>query len=320
MTEVLKSEFNLTPLLFIVPGVVVAMVIMKFDAVVALFIGTILGAVFAIIFQPHVVTQVATMPEIGSVADAESDLQSQKDSVELGILRETLMGEELGKAKEEIVKAEKSLEEANASLESARTTPFLKRAYLATVNCMFGSVALTTESGNADAEDLLQSKGMSGMLNTIWLIVMAMCFGGVMEACGLLKRITDPLVSLAQSDGALVATTAGSCIFTNVTASDQYLSIVVPGRMFRETYAERGLAPENLSRTLEDSGTVTSALVPWNTCAAFHSGALGVAATTFAPFCLFNIISPLMTISIAVLGIKIRRLTKKKSPDQTENY
>ena len=111
---------------------------------------------------------------------------------------------------------------------------------MAMVNSMFGKVALKTKSGDADAEELLQSKGMEGMLNTIWLIVMAMCFGGVMEACGLLKRITDPLVSMATTDGSLVATTAGSCMFTNLTASDQYLAIVVPGRMFRETYAERG--------------------------------------------------------------------------------
>ena len=142
-----------------------------------------------------------------------------------------------------------------------------------------------------------------------------MSFGGVMEACGLLQRITDPLVKLAKSTGSLVATTVGACLFTNFTASDQYLAIVVPGRMFRETYRDRGLAPENLSRTLEDSGTVTSVLVPWNTCCAYHTGVLGgaIGATAlnpliFIPYCLFNIISPLMTILVAFVGFKISEL------------
>lgn len=312
LNEVIKSEFNISPFLFLVPAVVIAMVIMKFDAVVALFIGTILGGVFAIFFQPHIVNQVATMPETAAVAEAEDSLAAQKDAIDLGVFRGTLKGEQLEEAKQEVVKAEEGVQEAKEGLKTISSKTFVQRAYMALVNSMFGKVALKTESGNADAEELLQSKGMEGMLNTIWLIVMAMCFGGVMEACGLLKRMTDPLVQMAKSDGALVATTAGSCMFTNLTASDQYLSIVVPGRMFRETYAERGLAPENLSRTLEDSGTVTSTLVPWNTCAAFHSGVLGVGAITFAPFCFFNIISPLMTITFAYLGVKIRRLAKKE--------
>jgi NhaC family Na+:H+ antiporter len=117
------------------------------------------------------------------------------------------------------------------------------------------------------------------------------------------------LVKKAKTDGALVATTAGSCMFVNVTASDQYLSIVVPGKMFASTYKERLLAPQNLSRTLEDSGTVTSVLVPWNTCGATQTAVLGVSTFVYAPFCFFNIISPFMTVLIAYLGIKIARLT-----------
>ena len=157
---------------------------------------------------------------------------------------------------------------------------------------------------------------MVGMLNTIWLIITAMCFGGLMEACGLLQRITQPLVDFATSTGALVSTTAGSCLFLNVTASDQYLAIVVPGRMFRETYRDRGLAPQNLSRTLEDSGTVTSVLVPWNTCGAAQQGVLGVEVIAFAPFCFFNIISPFMTILFAWLGIAIAKLPSDSDSNQ----
>ncbi|MBT6808056.1 MAG: sodium:proton antiporter, partial [Flavobacteriales bacterium] len=128
---------------------------------------------------------------------------------------------------------------------------------------------------------------------------------------GLLKRLSEPIINYASSTGSLVATTTGTCIFFNITASDQYLSIVVPGRMFADAYKEKGLAPENLSRTLEDSGTVTSVLVPWNTCGATQSAVLGVATFVYLPYCFFNIISPIMTISYAYLGIKIKKLTQK---------
>jgi NhaC family Na+:H+ antiporter len=170
--------------------------------------------------------------------------------------------------------------------------------------------------GQIAAAELLKGKGMIGMLNTIWLIICAMCFGGVMEACGLLQRLTSALIQFAHSTGSLIATTAGSCLFVNLTASDQYLAIVVPGRMFRETFHDRGLAPENLSRTLEDSGTVTSVLVPWNTCGAFQAGTLGVATMIYAPFCFFNWISPLMTIFIGFVGFKIARLNHVDPQDQ----
>ena len=130
---------------------------------------------------------------------------------------------------------------------------YLQRSYTAVVNAMKGEVEIATD--NEHAQKILKAKGMAGMLNTVWLIICAMCFGGVMEATGLLQRITNLMVAGAKTTFSLVATTTGSCIFFNLTASDQYLAIVVPGRMFQKTYQERGLAPENLSRTLEDSGT-----------------------------------------------------------------
>ena len=156
--------------------------------------------------------------------------------------------------------------------------------------------------------NLLSTSGMAGMLNTIWLIICAMIFGGVMESAGLLRRVAEPIIKYAESTGSLIATTVGTCVFFNITASDQYLSIVVTGRMFTDTYKEKGLAPENLSRTLEDSGTVTSVLVPWNTCGATQSAILGVATFAYLPFCFFNLISPLMTIAYGYFGIKIKKL------------
>jgi NhaC family Na+:H+ antiporter len=171
---------------------------------------------------------------------------------------------------------------------------------------MGSDIAITTN--NEMINKLLSTSGMAGMLNTIWLIICAMIFGGAMEATGLLRRVAEPIIKYAKNTGSLIATTAGTCIFFNITASDQYLSIVVPGRMFSDTYKEKGLAPENLSRTLEDAGTATSVLVPWNTCGATQSAVLGIATFTYLPYCFFNIISPLMTISYAYFNIKIQKL------------
>ncbi len=184
-------------------------------------------------------------------------------------------------------------------------------AFVGVMKSLYGDIAIVT--GNATVDDLLTSGGMYGMLNTVWLIVSAMIFGGVMESSGLLKRIADAVISKISSNGSLVAATAGTTIFFNGTASDQYLAIVVPGRMYADIYKEKGLAPENLSRTLEDSGTVTSCLFPWNTCGAYHSGVLGVATGAYLPYAFFNLISPIMTIAFAYLKIKIRPLSEAGS-------
>mgnify|MGYP006233126657 CR=1 FL=1 len=202
---------------------------------------------------------------------------------------------------------------------SGVTGNYFEASYVASTNAMFGDVsAISAEQMEllSDKEKniagLLDAGGMAGMMNTIWLIICAMCFGGVMEACGLLQKITKSIVSIVKSAGSLIATTAGTCIFFNVTASDQYLAIVVPGRMYADTYRDRGLAPENLSRTLEDSGTVTSVLVPWNTCGAAQSTVLGVATGEYFMYCFFNLISPVMTMVFGFANIRIRRLKQKE--------
>ena len=157
---------------------------------------------------------------------------------------------------------------------------------------------------------------MAGMLDTIWLILAAMVFGGVMESAGLLMRISEAIIRWANSTGSLVASTVVTSIFFNITASDQYIAIVVPGRMYAKTYRERGYKPELLSRTLEDGGTVTSVLIPWNTCGATQSRVLGVSTFTYLPYCFFNIISPFMTIFIASINYRIRRIDKEEDQDQ----
>ena len=185
----------------------------------------------------------------------------------------------------------------------------LRSTYIASMMALYTKVNVVT--GNAIVDELLTTNGMGGMMGTIWLIISAMVFGGVMDASGMLKRMTEVIISIVNSTGSLIASTAASCVFFNITASDQYIAIVVPGKMFENIYRERGLAPENLSRTLEDSGTVTSVLIPWNTCGAAQSNVLGVSTFAYFPYCFFNIISPFMTIFFAYANIKIAKLKKK---------
>ena len=174
--------------------------------------------------------------------------------------------------------------------------------------------ALTTDikiiSPLESLNNLFEAGGMASMLNTVWLIICAMFFGGAMEAIGALKTISQALLKVAHTIFGLFASTVASCIVINLTASDQYLSIVVSGKMFAKAYEDKGLAPENLSRTLEDAGTVTSVLIPWNTCGAYHAGVLGIDTLAYAPYAFFNIISPIVTLFYAALNIKIRKLIK----------
>ena len=173
---------------------------------------------------------------------------------------------------------------------------------------IYTETSITTS--NETLNELFQAKGMIGMLWTIALILSAMVFGGAMDGIGALARITKELLSLAKSVFGLFLATVGSCLGLNVIASDQYLALVVPGKMFKQAYEDRGLAPENLSRTLEDSGTVTSVLVPWNTCGAYQSTTLGVSVSEYFVFAIFNWLSPIVTLIVAGLGIKIRQKVK----------
>ena len=189
-------------------------------------------------------------------------------------------------------------------LQSLGSSPFTM--YEVALRSVFGSI--TISSDHPILSDLLSTSGMSGMLGTVWLVLSAMAFGGAMEAAGFLSTITSAVISLARGTASLITSTLVACGVLNVTASDQYLAIVVPGRMFKDVYRERGLASENLSRTLEDSGTVTSVLVPWNTCGAYQSSVLGVATGEYFMYAFFNLISPLMTLVYAWAGIRIKRL------------
>jgi NhaC family Na+:H+ antiporter len=151
-------------------------------------------------------------------------------------------------------------------------------------------------TGNVDLDALLSKGGMDSMLNTVGLIINAMAFGGAMSRTGLLERLVEAALSRVKSAGGLITATVGTCIGTNVLAADQYLSVAIPGQMFVKSYEERNLSPLNLSRTLEDSGTLTGALIPWNTCGAYMSATLGVSTMLYAPFALFNLLCPVIAI------------------------
>lgn len=248
MTAILQNTINITPWLVLPPLIIIGLILKKVPALPAIFCGVLLGALFALIFQPDIV----------------------------------------------------------AGLGDGGT-------YVNLMKSMYTDSAI--RSGNAMLDDLLTSGGMFGMLSTIWLVIAAMAFGGVMDASGFLGRITGYLVSRAKTDLGLVGATASTSVFTNLTASDQYLAVIVPGRMFAPAYAERGLAPENLSRTLEDAGTATSPLVPWNTCGAYHAGVLGVSTIAYAPFAIFCYLSPLMTLAFIAFGIRIARLANANPSD-----
>lgn len=176
----------------------------------------------------------------------------------------------------------------------------LGSAYITLVNTAVSGFESST--GNTMIDTLFSKGGMSGMLNTIFLILMAMTFGGIMEATGMLKAFVRAILRLVRGTGSLIAATIGTCILFNVSASEQYLAIVVPGRMFRGSYAAFKLAPQNLSRALEDGGTVTSVLVPWNTCGAFAASVLGVSAWAYLPWCFFNLLCPVVGVALAGLG------------------
>jgi len=188
-------------------------------------------------------------------------------------------------------------------------TNFIIGAYKSIMKAIVWDINIETD--NPILNELFYSGGMTGMLSTIWLIISAMFFGGIMEAIGALKKISQSLLNAFKSTFGLFLSTDLTCIAFNTTASDQYLAIVVPGKMYKQAFDDAGLAPENLSRTLEDSGTVTSVLVPWNTGGAYNSKVLGVPTESYIVYAMFNWLSPIMTLIFAYFRIKIKMKTKE---------
>ena len=256
-TQALGGKFHISGWLMIVPLVTAIMIAKKVPSLITLFVSTTLAAVFAVIFQPELLAEVA--------GDAGS-----------------------------------------------RAMTLIKGA----MSILFGSTSLDT--GNTQINELIATRGMSGMMDTIWLIICAMCFGGGMTAGGMLESITHVFTRFAKKRVSMVSSTVASGLFLNICTADQYISIILTGNMFRDIYEENGYEGRLLGRTTEDAVTVTSVLIPWNTCGMTQATILNVPTVTYLPYCFFNLISPLMSILVAATGYSIVRKCVKPKEETTE--
>tara|TARA_B100000900_G_scaffold68048_1_gene53347 strand:+ start:66652 stop:68091 length:1440 start_codon:yes stop_codon:yes gene_type:complete len=244
LSETIINDFYISPVLFLIPVLVIFLAWLKIRPIIALSTGIVGAIIFSLIFQNNVL-----------------------ESIDPSKINSIIMS-------------------------------------------TFTDTSIPTE--NTRIERLYNSGGMKGMLWTIYLTISAMVFGGSMDGIGALKKITDFLLSKAKTTFGLFASTAASCLGINIVASDQYLAIVIPGKMFKDAYEEKKLSPVNLSRTLEDTGTVTSALIPWNTCGAYHYGVLGVSVSDYFVYAIFNWLSPVTTLLYAAFMIKIKMIVTHK--------
>ncbi len=254
MQDQLRELFNINAFMLIPLLVLFGMAVARQPALPSIFIGAMLGALWAILFQPE---------RVAAMASGESWASSLK------------------------------------------------------VTWMALTDGIEIDSGNAGLDRLLSGGGMSSMLNTVWLVICAMTFGAVMECAGMLRKLLNGVIGMIKSTASLVATTIFTSFGTNVLTADQYMAIVLPGRMFRAEYRLRGLDPRVLSRSLEGGGTITSPLVPWNTCGVFMFGVLGVSPLQYAPYAFFLFLVPIIGILYAYLDFKILRIEPSDESGET---
>ena len=257
-TQILDNKFFISGWLMIVPIITGIMIAKKVPSLITLFISTALATVFAVIFQPELLYEVA----------------------------------------------------GNAG---SYTMTMIKGA----ISILFGSTSL--DAGNDQINELIATRGMSGMMDTIWLIICAMCFGGAMTAGGMLESLTNVFTKLAKTRVSMVSSTVASGLFLNICTADQYISIILTGNMFRDIYDKNGYEGRLLGRTTEDAVTVTSPLIPWNTCGMTQATILNVPTLTYLPYCFFNYISPLMSILVAATGYSIVRKIAKPQEEKNED-
>ncbi|MZR62668.1 Na+/H+ antiporter NhaC [Alcanivorax sp. DP30] len=243
----LESQFHISIIHLLPLGLLLFMALKRMPALPAIFIGALVGGVWALLFQQDAIAVQAGVADPGW----------------------------------------------------QQTLQVIWQTFFAGIN---------VDAGDAALNDLLSGGGMASMMNTVWLIMCAMTFGAVMEKAGLLARLIEGLLGMVKGAAGLITATLGTCLGSNILTADQYISIIMPGRMFREEYERQGLAPVNLSRALEDGGTITSPLIPWNTCGAYMQSVLLVPVTDYLFFAFFNLINPVLALVYAWLGIKVLRL------------
>ena len=247
-TDVIRSNFNITPWLLLVPVITIVLIMRRMPALIVLALSTLVAAVAALVFQPE------TVRTIGESVTSGSPFRVQ---------------------------------------------------FAGIVDILYNTVSLDT--GNAEVNQLVTTRGMVGMLNTVYLIICAMCFGACMQASGMIADLSRILAPLTRTRAGLVGSTVFTGAALNGIVSDQYLSIILTSNIYRDTYDKEGYEARLLSRSVEDSATVTSPLVPWSSCGMTQATILSVPTLVYAPFCLFNIISPLMSILIGIIGWKIMK-------------
>lgn len=250
-TRTLEGKFHISGWLMMVPLATGLMIARKVSSIITLFVSTALAVVFALLFQPELLAEVAG---------------------------------ETGNHAMTLIKG--------------------------TMSMLYGGTSLNT--GNAEINELIATRGMSGMMDTVWLIICAMCFGGCMTAGGMLESITALFTRFAKKRVGLVSSTVVSGLFLNIATADQYISIILTGNMFRDIYKKNGYEGRLLGRTTEDAVTVTSVLIPWNTCGMTQATILNVPTIVYLPYCFFNLISPLMSIVVAATGYSIVRIGSKR--------
>lgn len=250
----LKDTFNISPWLLLAPVLTGLLIARKVPAIITLFAASVIAGVFALIFQPHILAEVAAGGEV-----------------------------------------------AEGGLSFMEGFKGLLQSY-------YGATAINT--GNAALNDLVATRGITSMLNTVFLVIAAGTFGGAMIGSGMLQSLTEALVKFVKRRVTMVTATVGTGIFSNMITGDQYLSILLTSSLYKKLYHDRGYESKLLSRSVEDSATVTSVLIPWNSCGMTQATVLKVSTMTYLPYCFFNLISPLMSIIVAAIGFKIVRKQK----------
>lgn len=243
----LEGRFYITPWLLIVPLITGILIAKKIPSIITLFLSTLLALVFAILFQPNILLEIANTLDINSY----------------------------------------------------------KAIFKGSMLTLYGGTQI--ETANEILAELVATRGMSGMLNTVWLIICAMCFGGAMTAAGMIQSITSAFTKMIKNRFSIVGSTVGSGLFLNLATADQYISIILTCNMFKDIYKKMGYESRLLSRTTEDAVTVTSVLIPWNSCGMTQATVLNVPTVVYLPYCFFNLISPIMSLTIAAIGYKIKK-------------
>jgi len=291
--------------------VVFVLAFKKVPAVATILVGALLGCIFAIFFQGEVIEEFVGDGRYKCERSSDYDCSVKEYNVENDL--STVTYDISFKGNDTVFSETITLEEGQdkgIDVDGKTVNVYSHGDFMTFLSATWTSLfsGYSASTGDEKVDDLLSRGGMTSMLNTLFLIITAMSFGAAMEVTGLLHKLIKTIIGMAKSTGSLIGSVLATCIGMNVITADQYISIVLPGRMYKAEFKRRGLDAKNLSRTLEDSATITSPLIPWNTCGAYMAGTLGVATGAYWIYCYFNLITPLVSFIYALFNFKIAPL------------